>query len=142
MISFKYTFIYTLAHTQAFLALLSLSTAEVKVVREEGRCFWSGQCPKDVCGPTESGRNYYLFNNSMAFNVTEESDPELYSLIEEMCPMYIGGLCGWEGVCVCVCSPEPDNKVKEETAAILSPHTHTHRSRHLHCPCLLYSSTD
>ena len=85
----------TRIHTpQAFLALLALSTAtgEVDVIHEEGRCFWSGECPIDVCGKTVSEKNYNIFNNSMAFNLTAEEDSELYGLIEEMCPMYIGGL--------------------------------------------------
>jgi Niemann-Pick C1 protein len=75
----------------AFLALLALSTAtgEVDVIHEEGRCFWSGECPIDVCGKTVSEKNYNIFNNSMAFNLTAEEDSELYGLIEEMCPMYI-----------------------------------------------------
>ena len=49
-----------------------------------------GQCPHNICGAANQDGYYNFFNNSWAYNVTEEEDKEWYDLIEELCPLYIG----------------------------------------------------
>ena len=85
-----------LSHSQVFLAILYLVQAGNGIIHEKGRCIWMDQCSHDECGYSAHGGFYNTFNNSWAYNVTEESDGEWYNLIEELCPLYVGG-CGLWG---------------------------------------------
>ena len=80
---------HTHTHTQVFLSLLAISVA-VDIIHEKGRCLWYKQCTDQECPKSDDGQYYNLYNNSWHINVTEQSDKQLFDLLEEVCPMYIG----------------------------------------------------
>ena len=86
---------HTHTHTQVFLSLLAISVA-VDIIHEKGRCLWYKQCTDQECPKSDAGQYYNLYNNSWHINVTEQSDKQLFDLLEEVCPMYIGEF--WEEI--------------------------------------------
>ena len=74
---------------QVFLVVLSQSHS-ADIIHEKGRCIWKGQCAPGDCPRANDDGFYNIFNNSEAYKVTKNEDPDWYGLITELCPLYAG----------------------------------------------------
>jgi Niemann-Pick C1 protein len=70
-----------------FLAILS-RTHSADIIHKKGLCIWKGQCALGECPGASDGGFYNVFNNSEAYEVTKNQDPDWYGLITELCPLY------------------------------------------------------
>ena len=79
----------SLPRVQVFLAILS-RTHSADIIHKKGLCIWKGQCAPGECPGASDGGFYNVFNNSEAYEVTKNQDPDWYGLITDLCPLYAG----------------------------------------------------
>ena len=72
---------------QVFLVVLSQSHS-ADIIHEKGLCIWKGQCAPGDCPRANDDGFYNIFNNTEAYEVTKNEDPDWYGLITELCPLY------------------------------------------------------
>ncbi|CAI8031991.1 NPC intracellular cholesterol transporter 1 [Geodia barretti] len=70
-----------------FLVVLSQSHS-ADIIHEKGLCIWKGQCAPGDCPRANDDGFYNIFNNTEAYEVTKNEDPDWYGLITELCPLY------------------------------------------------------